>query len=517
MVSSFKAQPQRPLTGGIVQNAPSELLGPGQFLQAHNFQFRLGQAQKVATWTPTGKMVTGRPSLIGVTPFPVGGEQSVIGSSDGLWTIDDALNLTSLLPLGANATKGEPWHADYMMGKWYFTTIATGVYGWAGSGTPGVLTTPHNGADIAQFNLHILLANLGVGSSDAPLSVEGSNLGDATDWTHDLTTTPAGEHTLLEVPEGGDAIQRILRLANYLAIYKTKSIHLLSYGGPDIYSRQVISEQNGLVAPQALAWTQAGHFYLGSDDLYMFNSAPPTPFASRVWKWWTAQVDVSNMSNVFAFHNVLWKEIWFVYQPTGASGYDFSGARALVYNYEYDVFSTRDMPFTAIGFVRSPSTTNAPVQTPPSFESLPGPMGSLILTPTQAIIPNVSELEYRIIGADSIGNLSVLDNAFGAGDATLETGDTLYGDPANLSMLNGLDLEAPVLTGTLQVWVCARMSLADPVAYAGPYTISTATTTHRRVDFMATGRWFRFKFVSPAGSDVTLRGFAPRSRQRGLY
>jgi hypothetical protein len=125
--------------------------------------------------------------------------------------------------------------------------------------------------------------------------------------------------------------------------------------------------------------------------------------------------------------------------------------------------------------------------------------------------------DYKIVGAAADGKLYEIE-ADGALDAdgaaivsTLESGDTDFGDPVRTKTVCGMFLDVPRITGqTLQLYVSARRTLSDAIEWKGPFVYRG----RGRMDFMATGVWFRFKFVK-SGGDFALRGYHPLWQLRG--
>jgi hypothetical protein len=98
------------------------------------------------------------------------------------------------------------------------------------------------------------------------------------------------------------------------------------------------------------------------------------------------------------------------------------------------------------------------------------------------------------------------------GTATAESGDMDFGRPDMVKLVNGLYVDFDECTGyyPLKVYVGVRDSLRDAITWQGPYE----TRGLRQVHFMASGVWFRFKFVKQGGV-LAMSDYTPFVRLQG--
>jgi hypothetical protein len=309
-------------------------------------------------------------------------------------------------------------------------------------------------------------------------------------------------------------IQALRRMGEYLACYMEGGVGLIDYVGPQpIYQRRMKITTGGVIAARSVVplgpEMDGVHAYMGESNLYAFNGSPrPQSLGDRVWKYWLDRMHVLTRPNVYAFRDSRHKEIIFGYQGNQAEGF----SHALVWNYEYDCFSVRDWPFSAVGFVRKSSGAGVTI---PQFDEIETPMDDLLLTIENA----VTVADFDLLAGASDGKLYRLDDSTDEADgvdiqAVWETGDDCFGDPVRRKICGGLLIDAPEMTGSpLQVYVCARNSLDQPVTWAGPYLFAGDSNVRR---FTASGRFFRFKFFKPDGA-LTLRNYAPLVQLRGEW
>jgi hypothetical protein len=284
-------------------------------------------------------------------------------------------------------------------------------------------------------------------------------------------------------------------------VYKEHSVFLLNYNGSVfVYDSQQPEAEMGVLAPGSIVGMGGRHVYVGQDNLYQFNGASNQAFGTRVWQYIMGLIPRANKADIWAMWDPRFKEIVFGMPGTG---------KALVWNYEFDAFSVRDWPFTAAGFARTPASIASDLR----FDDLMDPMHDYD-QPIQ-ILDQVQD--YGLLAGDGAGKLWMLDETVATANgaaipAVYQTGTSAFGAD-RLKIVGGMSIACPVLTGApLQLWVSARMTLAEPVNFtlAGTFVAGQRSGTFRR-----TGIWFDFKFVKPDG-DWIMQGFTPWVQLRGV-
>ena len=520
MGSDFIPMPRKGLTGGINRlNDPNELKD-NELYVGNNVQFRKGILSKIGGWKKLSSTVSGMTSLI--KPMRIGeSEISVICASGGLYTVNADLSVTLFQATTALTT--EDWRVDYMAGSVYFLTPSVGLLKWSGTGgcTPVVVPNGYLGRELCQYANHLLMGRLAPGTTDGPLSFVGSGLSNATDWD---TGNTASDADLVALTSSGDPVQRIMRGGQFAYVYKEKSIHQISYRGlPDVYSVIGRTVTNGLPAANAIvelapSGADGQHVFAGIDNLYVLAGGNPNAIGDRVFKYWSSLINSVNRDKTYCFHHLKQKEIWFVFAK-GAGDQD----TALVWNYEYNAFSTRDCPFIALGYVRSPTVNadSAPFIDEVNVLMSTGDPKADVIYKNQSV--NTVNLEdYKLIGAKSDGTLYLLEGTDDDGRAettnivaTWQTGTCDFGDLlegmrkvryTNTRIgLGGLRIDCPSMTGApLKFYVSQRMSLAEPIKFQGPYLFRGGEGTR----FTHAGRHFDFQFVKDNGQ-ISMLSFAP--------
>jgi hypothetical protein len=516
VASAYKIFARPSPTGGIVQNQAQDTLDDKSWLTADNVVFRNGTIRKAPGWTIKATGVSGAVSLIRNVRYRSGTLATLIGTADSLYRyvndLPELLNATSF-----HMAPTDRWEADYLYKKWYFTNQSDGLVYWDGiNNITAVPVLTDRGRSVCQFQNHIIISNLASTDTTGAYSFLGSsllNLEGAIDFD---TAIEDSDALLRQVPDNAEPIQRIARLSNIMAIYKANSIHNLSYNaGISVYSQQLRISHMGVLAPHSLADIGDQHLFLAQDNLYAYNASTLKAFGDRVWLWWISQVKASMRGLVWATHDFRNHEVIFAYQENDVSEGVPGNLRALVYNYMYDSFSSRDWPFSGAGLTQIQPAGSGDE---PTFDELTSPMDEMGVIGSGGA--GESAVDFGLLAGDAGGNLYAFDDEAAMTDsgkngtameAVLETGDTDHGDPFSNKIVNGMLVDISGQTGTaMQVWVAPRWTLDDAITYSGPYVVSSRGFA----PFMHTGRYFRYKFVKPDGL-FTLRSYAPSVQLRG--
>lgn len=107
---------------------------------------------------------------------------------------------------------------------------------------------------------------------------------DETDWTEDVTTQSASGR-LVDTP---GVLTAGLRLGDYAVAYKSKSIYLGQYvGAPAIWDWILIpGGESGCVGKEAVCDIGGAHFFVGDDNIWLFDGTRPIPIADNTVRQW---------------------------------------------------------------------------------------------------------------------------------------------------------------------------------------------------------------------------------------
>jgi hypothetical protein len=515
MGSAFTPQPRPAPVLGMVRNVGPENIDPRAWVTAHNVVIRNGAVEKICGWHPpkaepippesgfwngwAQQKVDGSVSLILPARLGAAALHNLICTSKAIYRLDSLDEYPTRLnedEFGAADT--DRWQADYELGNWYLTNPGVGLLRYNGQTLTRQPTgdPPVTASYIAQYVHHLILARLRGGGNDpwAEHSYLGSGLATREapipDWE---TDNPASDALLDSIPDDATPFTGLRRLAGGLAMYKENSIHVANYVGlPNVYTIDCRVPGRGLLAPHSLTDNGRAHIFVGQDNLWTFNGSDPQAIGDRVWQWLKEQTTDSARARIWSWHDPRFKELYFA----------FNGTTALVWNYEYDVFTTRDLPFTALGFV---ALTGAV----PTFDELTQPMDTI-----GVLEPAVNLEGFDAMGADADGVYQIFDEDYDRANgqritATLQSGTT---SSLRYRTCGGLHLDVSGLTKneTVEVFVSGRRTLSDPILWKGPFLYNGGG----RVHCMVGGFHHDFKFVK-AGGRMALRGYAPLFQERG--
>lgn len=123
---------------------------------------------------------------------------------------------------------------------------------------------------------------------DDPLRWWCSALGDETDWTPSIATQCV-TGTFIDTP---GPIVGAKKLGNTIVAYKNHAMYLGVYvGAPQVWSWEKIPGEVGAVSNEAVVSTSNAHFFIGTDDFYMFDGSRVVSLQSPVRQWFYSNID----------------------------------------------------------------------------------------------------------------------------------------------------------------------------------------------------------------------------------
>ena len=158
-------------------------------------------------------------------------------------------------------------------------------------------------------------------------------------WARGDITLDAGEYELADTP--GDIVDG-LPLGDSFLIYKDDSIYIMNYvGTPYIFSFKLLSPTIGLLARDAIAEYEGGHFFMGNSDFYLCNGQSITALLpNKVRRAVFDDLNADNYLKCFVSADYIRNEMLACY-PSGASDVV---DKALIWNWKENTFSFRDLP-----------------------------------------------------------------------------------------------------------------------------------------------------------------------------
>lgn len=145
-------------------------------------------------------------------------------------------------------------------------------------------------------------------------------------WTPSVTTQ-CTTGLLVETP---GEISAIAELDGRAVVYKQEAIHVGEYvGPPEVWRFRVAASDIGTYSQECVVNVGDRHYFIGSDDIYVFNGVRPESVGLGVREWFFAQVTKSGLAKIQAMHDPNTQTIFWFY-PQGASS---TLSACLVYHY----------------------------------------------------------------------------------------------------------------------------------------------------------------------------------------
>ncbi|TXI86100.1 MAG: hypothetical protein E6Q36_09825 [Chryseobacterium sp.] len=152
-------------------------------------------------------------------------------------------------------------------------------------------------------------------------------LGDYTDWTPSAATQAANGRLL----DSAGEITAARRINDGVIAYKKRSMYYGQYvGGDIIWQWSQVTTNVGCVGKDAVVNAGGVHYFVGADDLHMFDGSYPRSIGGNIKRWFFKDADPARLKNVIAVHDRNDDHVWFWYSSkTAASGFFDT---AIVYN-----------------------------------------------------------------------------------------------------------------------------------------------------------------------------------------
>lgn len=344
---------------GIIQDMPPHLINPRGWSDGLNVRFFRGRVETSPGWEKFTSQNLSSPVKHLSHYFKINNTDFAIAITNAsVWYFDTASDLW------VDITGGTPLTGitdDFVMSDtafdlFIFTNNVDRIKRWNGTGnianlgglTTAVITggttdvqTAKGLTSFAGF-LH-LAATIEDGTRQSQ-RWRWSRFGNAESWDNTGTYGQAG---YADLTDGPDKLQTVKRLGgDFVALYKENSIHIAQYvGPPTVWSRRLVVDGIGLMAPGAVASIINEHIFLANDNFYVFNGISIKPIGDAIFDTFILELNPEKSHLVWA-HTIYEKhEVIFGY-PSGGSEVP---NKAVVLNYKTGAWSFRDMPFLTMG------------------------------------------------------------------------------------------------------------------------------------------------------------------------
>jgi len=326
-------------------------------------------------------------------------------------------------------------------------------------------------------------------------------------WDETDATLDAGEYELSDTP--GDIIDG-LPLGDSFMIYKDDSIYIMNYvGTPYIFSFKLLSPTIGLLAKEAVAEFEGGHFFMGNSDFYVCNGQTVTPMLSnKLRRTVFDELNGDNYQKCFVAADYVRNEMMACY-PAGSSTVV---NKALIWNWKDNTFSFRDLPDTShissgIVEITTGATWNAATLT---WNADSDPWGAT----------NYDNVIKNIVFADVTNTKVYRDNKGNKKDtatmsAYIERSGYDLGDPQSVKFVSAVYPQLEVSgNNTVDVYIGRQMSTEEGITWEGPTAFNP--NSQSKVSCRVSGKYFGIKIESDTDIDWKLHGLSFEVQKKGL-
>ncbi len=274
----------------------------------------------------------GAGSYIDITPgssYSAGAQHTTVSSGvftfAGIWTMDTfGEDLLCVNKIG-----GKLYKLDLSAYQGDATTNAAAVTAASGSSIP----SSANGVIVNQQSRQVILFGAHDGTNDAPMRVAFSDLETDNDFTATLDNF-AGAVEL----QGGNLLLGAVRTKGNILLFSDTTVFSMTFvGQPDVYAFQTLSENTGLVGPNAVVEHNGTAYWMGDDGFYAYRGqvqSIPCTVERHVFDNLTKQQKLK----CFAALNVKFNEVWWFY-PTGSNDASDDITNYVIYNYLENTWS----------------------------------------------------------------------------------------------------------------------------------------------------------------------------------
>jgi len=186
---------------------------------------------------------------------------------------------------------------------------------------------------VNQQSRQVILYGAHDGTSDAPMRVAFSDLETDNDFTATLDNF-AGAVEL----QGGNLLLGAVRTKGNILLFSDTTVFSMTFvGQPDVYAFQTLSENTGLVGPNAVVEHNGTAYWMGDDGFYAYRGqvqSIPCTVERHVFDNLTKQQKMK----CFAALNVKFNEVWWFY-PTGSTDASDDITNYVIFNYLENTWS----------------------------------------------------------------------------------------------------------------------------------------------------------------------------------
>lgn len=343
------------------------------------------------------------------------------------------------------------------------------------AGSPQALSLVTASGFVLAFNIN------GMTLGDQPDGWGCSALRNQTDWTP-AAATQCVAGRLLDSP---GPIRAAAALGGDVVAYKPTSMYLGRYVGPPlVWQWTRVPGDIGCSGSESVVTVGTRHFFVGPDDIYLFDGTVPKPIGAPIREWFFANLSNTNRDKIIGAADLARDLVYWYYPSVNSSNGEIDSC--LVYNIKRDRWGKWSVPVQAVVQYSSGQITYDTIGTMfATYDELPNIAYDSPFWISDQTIPGVfiGNTLYSLTGTP--------------GESFALTGD--YGDLTDYTFLRRVTPRYLVNPAAATCTNFYRLNVGD-----APVPDQTAPLSRGRFDFRRSCRWHRVR-IQQTGA-CTLNG-----------
>lgn len=304
-------------------------------------------------------------------------------------------------------------------------------------------------------------------------------------WDPLDTTSSAG---IVSLGGNGGRIMGGLSLRDSLVVYRENGINVFDYvGGIYVWRVRQMQTTVGLISRNAVVDVNGIHYFLSDSDIHANDGNTVRSIASDRVRTLLSAISKDSFMKSFAIHQSDTKEVWFCIPIQGSVYSNF----AIVYNYEYNSWATRDMPNVVIAQIGSISDDDVIWDNATdTWDSAKKNWNDSSTTPFDTALLGLHQ------GSDGYA-LILLDNEIGLNSisfkSTIERTDLMFHEVTEFSCINKVYINADG-SSKMKIQIGSQMHPGGKV-YWKP-AVEFTPGVNRKVDIRSTGCLHSYRIIA---------------------
>ena len=307
----------------------------------------------------------------------------------------------------------------------------------------------------------------------------------------------AGEFDLSEDP---GFIVDGLALGETFIVYKSNAYYAMQWtGGSYVFRFQKISDYDGALSTNCVAYYPGGHLVFGSNDVFTHAGGSPQSILTGVMREWLyANLDSDNYGRSFVASNLGKNEIWLCFPESGQTSCNL----AVVWNWKDNTTTIRTLP-------NATASASAVLDyiAPATWDSDAGTWDSDTSYWNQNENTTSSE---RLFLASANTKIYLEDSGATFDGTTMQQSlerDGLHMDaPEQVKLIKSVRPRIDAVPGTvINVYMGGALDQSSGTTWSGPYPFTVGTDY--KVSGMASGRYLGVRFESTTNAQWRIKSF----------